>query len=53
MKYISLYGEIIDKAQLMKLNLKKKGYAKYTDSYSVRSYQFIFFFLNKFFKNHL
>lgn len=24
MKYISLYGEIIDKAQLMKLNLKKK-----------------------------
>lgn len=27
MKYISLYGEIIDKAQLMKLNLKKKGYA--------------------------
>lgn len=42
MKYISLYGEIIGKAQLMKLNLKKKGYAKYTDSYSVRSYQFIF-----------
>lgn len=32
MKYISLYGEIIDKAQLMKLNLKKKGYAWYTDS---------------------
>lgn len=53
MKYISLYGEIIGKAQLMKLNLKKKGYAKYTDSYSVRSYQFIFKKKNKFFKNHL
>lgn len=39
-KYISMYKEFIDKAQLMKLKKKKYAY-KYTDSYNVRSCQCI------------
>lgn len=39
-KYIFMYKEFIDKAQLMKLKKKKYAY-KYTDSYNVRSCQCI------------
>lgn len=39
-KYIFMYKEFIDKAQLMKLKEKKYAY-KYTDSYNVRSCQCI------------